>query len=53
MINLGAVIVCECKNQLDRVEGKLDDVLTFINDLEDMMAAVASNPMLKSFLPKF
>jgi hypothetical protein len=42
--------MCDNKEQLDRIEAKLDGILGTVNGAVD---ALASNPMIKQFLGKF
>jgi hypothetical protein len=41
---------CDNKDQLDRIEAKLDTILNTVGGAVD---ALSSNPMIKSFLGKF
>lgn len=45
--------MCDCagnKEQLDRIEAKVDAI---VSTVEGAVGALASNPMIKSFLGKF
>lgn len=42
--------MCECKDQLDRIEAKIDGI---VGTVEGAVDALASNPVIRQFLGKF
>lgn len=45
--------MCECKEQLDRIEAHVASLVTDLAQAKAAVREAASNPMLRQFLPKF